>query len=64
VVLEALILAGARPATSPMIVCSAAIRDLHAHEGMLQQYGIAILPKPFDIARFYTEVERALAGGK
>jgi CheY-like chemotaxis protein len=48
----------------PVIVCSAAIRDLQAHEETLQQYGVAILPKPFDIARLYTEVEQALASGK
>jgi CheY-like chemotaxis protein len=48
----------------PVIVCSAAVRDLHAHEDMLKQFGIAILPKPFDIARLYMEVEEALATRK
>ena len=51
----------------PVIVCSAAILDLRAHESMLKKYGIAVLPKPFDIATLYGHVEEALrprpAGG-
>ena len=50
------------PKTSPIpvIVCSAAIRDLQAHEGLLKRYGIGVLPKPFDISTLYTHVEEAL----
>jgi CheY-like chemotaxis protein len=44
----------------PVIVCSAALMDLRAHEPLLQQYGIAVLPKPFDIATLYAAVEEAL----
>jgi CheY-like chemotaxis protein len=44
----------------PVIVCSAAIMDLRAHESLLQKYGIAVLPKPFDIATLYLQVEEAL----
>jgi DNA-binding response OmpR family regulator len=46
--------------TVPVIVCSAALMDLRAHEALLQQYGIAVLPKPFDIATLYASVEQAL----
>lgn len=45
----------------PVIVCSAALLDLRAHEDTLGQYGIAILPKPFDIDNLYQHVEEALA---
>lgn len=50
------------PETSPIpvIVCSAAIVDLREHEGVLRKYGIAVLPKPFDIATLYLQVEEAL----
>lgn len=46
----------------PVIVCSAAILDLRTHEPMLKKYGIAVLPKPFDIAALYLQVEEALRG--
>jgi hypothetical protein len=32
-----------------MIVCSAAIEDLQQHEGLLNEYGVDVLPKPFDL---------------
>lgn len=44
----------------PVIVCSAALLDLQAHEEWLSQNGIAILPKPFNIDQLYREVEGAL----
>ncbi|HZU14751.1 MAG TPA: response regulator [Chloroflexota bacterium] len=44
----------------PVIVCSAAIHDLRAHEEWLNENGISILPKPFNISQLYTEVEAAL----
>lgn len=47
-------------AAIPVIVCSAAIIDLRAHEAVLRRYGIAVLPKPFDIATLYIRVEEAL----
>ena len=39
------------PATRPIpvIVCSAAVQSLHEHQDLLNRYGIAALPKPFDI---------------
>jgi CheY-like chemotaxis protein len=46
----------------PVIVCSAALIDLRAHEGLLNKFGIAVLPKPFDIATLYLQVEEALKG--
>ena len=50
--------AGLRPI--PVVVCSAAILDLRAHEEWLSKQGIAVLPKPFDIASLYETVETAL----
>ena len=44
----------------PVVVCSAAILDLRAHEEWLRKQGIAVLPKPFDIASLYETVEAAL----
>lgn len=49
-----------RTASIPVVVCSAAIMDLRAHEGMLKKYGIAVLPKPFDVATLYAQVDEAL----
>lgn len=50
------------PVTShiPVIVCSAAILDLRSHERWLNEHGIAVLPKPFDLEQLYTEVRSAL----
>lgn len=45
----------------PVIVCSAAILDLRAHETWLNAHGIAVLPKPFSIADLYQQVEIALS---
>ena len=44
----------------PVIVCSAAIRDLRSHEEWLNTHGIQVLPKPFDIEELYACVERSL----
>jgi len=44
----------------PMIVCSAAIRDLQSHQSLLQQYGIDVLPKPFDLTVRLDKVNVAL----
>ncbi len=49
-----------RLCTIPVIVCSAALLDLQAHEQWLNQNGIAVLPKPFNIRQLYQEVEAAL----
>ncbi len=46
--------------TIPVIVCSGALLDLRAHEEWLNQNGIAVLPKPFNINQLYQEVEAAL----
>jgi CheY-like chemotaxis protein len=51
------------PATRPipMIVCSAAIQSLHAHQEWLDQYGIRALPKPFDLDTLLATVEEMIA---
>ena len=48
----------------PLIVCSAAIRELQAHEEMLDRYGIDVLTKPFDLDLLLEKVEAALARGQ
>ena len=45
----------------PVIVCSAAVRDLHAHEDWLTQNGIGVLPKPFNLDQLFQQVETALS---
>jgi DNA-binding NtrC family response regulator len=44
----------------PVIVCSAAIFDLRAHEEWLSQNDIAILPKPFNVDQLFRQVQKAL----
>jgi DNA-binding response OmpR family regulator len=43
-----------------MIVCSAAIRELQAHEELLERYGIDVLTKPFDLDALLEKVATAL----
>jgi DNA-binding response OmpR family regulator len=45
----------------PIIVCSAAIRDLQAHSELLDQLGIDVLPKPFDLDLLLDKVRMGLA---
>lgn len=49
------------PETSPipLIVCSAAIRDLQAHQMLLDRYGIDVLPKPFDLDTLLSKIQAA-----
>lgn len=44
----------------PVIVCSAAIQSLHAHQDLLSKYGICALPKPFDVEALLETVARML----
>jgi CheY-like chemotaxis protein len=54
------------PATRPipLIVCSAAVNQLHEQEPMLKEYNVAVLPKPFDLDALLEKVEGALAEGR
>ena len=45
----------------PLIVCSAAIRDLQDHQPMLDRYGIDVLPKPFDLDALLEKVATGLS---
>jgi rsbT co-antagonist protein RsbR len=47
----------------PLIVCSAAIRELQAHAELLDQYGIEVLTKPFDLDTLLEKVATALERG-
>ena len=47
----------------PLIVCSAAIRELQAHQEMLDHYGIDVLTKPFDLDALLEKVAVALNRG-
>jgi CheY-like chemotaxis protein len=46
---------------TPIIVCSAAIQSLHAHQEWLSRYGIRALPKPFDLDTLLGSIEEMLA---
>lgn len=46
----------------PVIVCSAAVRELQAHQAQLDHYGIDVLPKPFDLDTLLEKVAKALGG--
>ena len=51
------------PATRPIpvIVCSAAIQSLDAHQDLLSRFGIRALPKPFDLDVLLDAVASMLA---
>jgi CheY-like chemotaxis protein len=53
------------PATRPIpvIVCSAAVQQLQAHEPLLRRYGVAVLPKPFDLDALLEQVRAGLGEG-
>ena len=44
----------------PVIVCSAAVDDLHEHQSILDKYGVRALPKPFDLEDLLTTIQQAL----
>jgi CheY-like chemotaxis protein len=48
----------------PLIVCSAAIRELHEHQELLDRYGIDVLTKPFDLDALLETVAAALDRGQ
>src|SRR3982751_5493256 len=48
----------------PVIVCSAAIQNLRAHEPLLQKFGVDVLPKPFDLEVLLAKVQSALEKGR
>ena len=47
----------------PMIVCSAAITELQAHDALLRKFGIDVLPKPFDLDILLEKVASNLEKG-
>ena len=48
----------------PVIVCSAAIRELQAHQEVLEAYGIDVLSKPFDLDTLLEKVASGLDRGR
>ena len=48
-------------ATIPVIVCTAATREVREIEGYLQAHGIGLVPKPFDIDTLLDAVKRGLS---
>ncbi len=44
----------------PVIVCSAAIRSLQEHAPLMQQYGVEVLPKPFDLDALLEKIQTTL----
>ena len=48
----------------PLIVCSAAIRELQAHQELLDRYGIDVLTKPFDLDALLEKVATGLDRGQ
>jgi CheY-like chemotaxis protein len=48
----------------PVIDCSAAIQDLRAHADWLEQNGIAVLPKPFNVDQLRETVVRELESSR
>ena len=45
----------------PIIVCTAALREVQEQEGYLVSQGVRIIYKPFDIDDLFTAIKRALA---
>jgi CheY-like chemotaxis protein len=45
----------------PVLVCSAAVRSLHEHQALLDQFGIRALPKPFDLDTLLAAIGEMLA---
>jgi DNA-binding response OmpR family regulator len=48
----------------PVIVCSAAITDLQAHQPMLDALGVDVLAKPFDLEMLLDKITAALSRGR
>ena len=44
----------------PLIVCSAAIADLQAHQPQLDNLGVDVLPKPFDLDQLLEKIQLGL----
>ena len=54
------------PATRPipLIVCSAAITDLQAHQPQLDNLGVDVLPKPFDLDQLLEKIKLGLRSSR
>lgn len=47
-------------ANIPVIVCTAATREVREIEGYLQAKGVGLIPKPFNLDELLTEIKRRL----
>lgn len=48
----------------PVIICTAALREVQEQEGYLVAQGVRVIYKPFDIDDLFTMIDRALADHK
>ena len=51
-------------AATPVIVCTAALKDVQEQEGYLMSQGIHVIHKPFDIDYLLNVIKKALASYK
>lgn len=47
----------------PVIICTGAVRQVTELQGHLDEMGVAVVLKPFDIDHLLSQVEQSLAGG-
>ena len=47
----------------PVIVCSAAVKDLQTQEPRLRRQGVDVLPKPFELTELLSKVKASLGKG-
>lgn len=48
-------------ATIPIVVCTAALREVQEQEGYLVSQGVRVIYKPFDIDELFTMIGQAMA---
>ena len=47
----------------PVLLCTAAVRDVQAQEAVLRERGVPVLFKPFDLDDLLTAIRDSLGGG-
>jgi DNA-binding response OmpR family regulator len=54
---------GAAGRRIPVIIVSGALDQMRDNQDWLREHGVAVLPKPFDLERLHSVVERMIAQG-